>query len=302
MIRTELIPTNEYYHRILEAPSAAERERLYLELLVEPWKQMMQMAASRMPGWNGEDPLAGARAWSWLLPDQTGEMADLLEKLEAANAWSLGREALARAASRFTALEGKIPFDTVTGWLALADPARANPMERGYTGAVDWFQPRLIGQFWDANEDNLSRIQGLVAHEMHHLIRLRVFPWDLANTSVADYIVLEGTAEAFAASLFGEDKVGYFISEFDPEGFETARRIIGQGLEATGFDVIRGYIFGDELAERFGFTPAGGMPTYGGYTVGYRVVRAFLERSGRSIEEATFLPAQEIIQGSGFFE
>jgi hypothetical protein len=41
---------------------------------------------------------------------------------------------------------------------------------------------------------------------------------------------LEGTAEAFAASLFGEDMVGFFITEFDPQGFETASRLIGKGL------------------------------------------------------------------------
>jgi uncharacterized protein YjaZ len=189
----------------------------------------------------------------------------------------------------------------VTGWLVLADPARSNPLERGYTGATDWFEPRFIGQFWEPNEHNLPRLPGLVAHEMHHLIRLRAFPFDMQRTSVADYIVLEGTAESFAASLFGEQVVGSFITEFDAAEFETARKLIGQGLDATGFDVIRGYIFGDALAERSGFKALGGMPTYGGYAIGYQVVQAFLKRSGRSIEETTFLPAAEIVAGSGFF-
>ncbi len=66
--------------------------------------------------------------------------------------------------------------------------------------------------------------------------------------------------------------------------------------------MIRGYIFGDALAERGGFRPVGGMPTFGGYAVGYQVVRAFLKRSGLSIEEATFLPATEIVSASGFFD
>ncbi len=74
--------------------------------------------------------------------------------------------------------------------------------------------------------------------------------------------------------------VGYFITEFDEAQFETARRLIGSGLGATGFDVIRSYIFGDALAE-----PLGGMPTYGGYAIGYHVVQACLNRSGRSIEK-----------------
>jgi predicted Zn-dependent protease DUF2268 len=301
MIKTNWIPTNQYYHRILAAPDAAAREQLYLELLIEPWRPMMQMMRGA-PGAGGDDPLAGARAWAWLLPDQVDTIGDILEQMEAADAWRVGGEALAVAAARFAAFGDRIPFDQITDWLVLADPARSNPLERGYTGATDWLSPRFIGQFWEPNEDNLPRLPGLVAHEMHHLIRLRAFPWDLQRTSVADYIVLEGTAESFAASLFGEQAVGYFITEFEPAEFETARRLIGAGLRATGFDVIRSYIFGDALAQRSGYTPLGGMPTYGGYTIGYHVVQAFLKRSGRSIEEATFLPADEIVAGSGFFD
>ena len=112
---------------------------------------------------------------------------------------------------------------------------------------------------------------------------------------------LERTAESFAASLFGEQACGYFITEFDPAEFETARRLIGEGLDATGFDVIRSYIFGDALAQRSGFKPLGGMPTYGGYALGYHVVQAFLKRTGRSIEETAFLPAGEIVAGLGYF-
>jgi uncharacterized protein YjaZ len=300
MLKTSWIATDDYYHRLLAAPDAATRHQLYLDLFVEPWKPMMQMM-TRTLGSEQTDPLAGARAWAWLLPDQVDAIAAMLQKMEAAGAWSVGGEALTTAAARFAAFDNRIPFDTVTGWLVLADPARSNQLERGYTGATDWLSPRFVGQFWEPNQHNLPRLPGLVAHEMHHLIRLRAFPFDMQRTSVADYIVLEGTAESFAASLFGEHAVGYFITEFDDAEFETARRMIGKGLEATGFDVIRSYIFGDALAERSGYKPLGGMPTYGGYAIGYHVVQAFLKRSGRSIEEATFLPATEIVAGSGFF-
>ncbi len=300
MIETNWIPTNTYYRRILAAPDAATRHQLYLDLFVEPWQPMMQ-AMRRIFGSEQADPLDGARASAWLLPDQVDTIATILDKMESAGAWKIGGEALACAAARFAAFGDRIPFEEVTGWLVLADPAHSNPLERGYTGATDWLSPRFIGQFWEPNEHNLPRLPGLVAHEMHHLIRRSAFPWDMQRTSVADYIVLEGTAESFAASLFGEHAVGYFITEFDPTEFETARRLIGEGLHATGFDVIRSYIFGDALAERSGYKPLGGMPTYGGYAIGYHVVQAFLKRSGRSIEEATFLPAGDIVAGSGFF-
>jgi uncharacterized protein YjaZ len=297
-MKTNFEPTNEYYHRILEAPDASNRSQLYQELLVKPWKPMMDMMGRF--GADTSDPLGGPRAWGWLMPEQTEQMAAILSKLEAADAWNRGRQALAEAAARFDPYQERIPFDCITSWLALGDPARSNPYERGYSGATDWTRPWFIGQYWAPDEANLYRLPGLVAHEMHHLIRNRLFPWG-PQISVADYIVVEGTAEAFATALFGEDKLSQFISEFDPRELETARKLIGGALDATGFDVIRGYVFGDALAERSGFKAVGGMPTFGGYAVGYAVVQAFLECSGKSIEETTFLTAQEIVQGSGFF-
>ncbi|HYF61867.1 MAG TPA: DUF2268 domain-containing putative Zn-dependent protease [Herpetosiphonaceae bacterium] len=294
------IPTDEFYRRLLAEPDDAARRQLYLDLLVEPWRPMMQMMG-RQAGAAPPDPLDGARAWAWLLPDQTARIADLLGRMEAADAWGRGAAALALAAERFAPFAGRIPFDEVTGWLVLADPDRSNPLERGYTGATDWLSPRLIGQFWEPDAANLARLPGLLAHETHHLIRRAVVPWDMRTASVADYIVLEGTAESFAVALFGEIVLGAYVSEVGPADLEAARRLIGPGLGRTGFDAIRAYVFGDALAERGGFAPLGGMPTYGGYAVGYHVVQAFLARSGRSIEEATFLPAAEIVAGSGFF-
>lgn len=293
------IPTDEYYQRIVAAPDAEARQQLYLELFVQPWKAMMDMFAG-MRGGADDDPLAGARAWAWLLPEQPDEIARLLRTMQDADAWTNGRQALEQAAARFAPYADRMPLEAVTGWLVLGDAARLQAFERGYTGATDWMQPRLVGQFWEANDYTLPRLGALLAHEMHHLIRLRLFPWDPVNMSVADYIVLEGTAESFAAAAFGADKVGYYITDFDTEQFETARQVIGTGLERTGFNVIRGYIFGDALAAQWGFQPQG-VPTYGGYAVGYHVVQAFLRRSGLSIEEATFLPAREIVAGSGFF-
>lgn len=299
-MKIDWIPTDSIYRRLIAETDPAARRQFYLDQIVEPWRQMMNMMGGS-PFGVPEDELSGARAWGWLLPDQVAEIAALLEELDSADAWSIAHGALRLAATRFAPWDQHIPFDRIEGWLVLVDPSRSNSLERGYTGATDWFQPRLIGQVSEANEYVLSRLPGLVAHELHHLVRLRLFPWDMQRTTVADYVILEGMAEAFAASLFGEDKVGYYISEFNPAEMAAAMRLVGDGLEKTGFDLIRSYIFGDALAERSGFAPLGGMPAYGGYTIGYHVVRAFLERTGRNIEEATFLPANEIVQGSGFF-
>jgi len=294
-IQTTIVNTNTYYHEIITAPDADTRHRLYLEHFVQPWAQMLSMFAQG----GGDDELAGARAWNWLLPDDLTTVPESLRQLEDANAWEVASDALAKGAARFDDYADKMPLDTVTGWIALADPAKSDPVMRGYTGGVDFMQPRFIAQYDTPNDYNLSRLPGMVVHEMHHLIRLRLFPWDMSKTTIGDYIIHEGLAESFAAACFGENIVGYYVTDFDEGELQTARHLLRDGIEKTGFDILRAYIFGDYWAEKM-HLPAVGMPTYGGYAMGYRVVQAYLERTGSTVVEATFVPAGQIIKESGY--
>lgn len=131
---------------------------------------------------------------------------------------------------------------------------------------------------WRVGGDALAKLPGAVVHELHRLIRLRLFPWNMAATSVADYIIYEGMAESFATSLFSEEVVGYYVTDFDDDQLETARALVRDGLDETGFNIIRGY------------------------AIGYRVVQAYLQRTGTTVEEATFLTADEVIRQSSFFD
>ncbi len=299
-METVWAPTDDFYRQIIAAPDLAAKERLYREHFIQPWQPMMARIGPMFDA-DPSDDLAVARGWGWVLPEGLHSAPDALLALEAANAWQVGEQALALGAARFAPFAARLPFDKVSGWLVVADPARSNPIGRGYTGATDWTEPRFVVQYDTPNAYNLPRLPGAVVHELHHLVRMGVFPWDMRRTTVADYIILEGLAESFAAALFGEEVVGYYVTDFEEAELESARRVVQQGLARTGFNVIRGYIFGDPLAEQWGFEKIG-MPAYGGYAIGYRVVQAFLRRTGTSIEEATFLPSDTIVEESGFFD
>ena len=299
-MKTKWIATNEIYHQMIAEADLERRTALYRQQILQPWQPMMRMMGGMMKA-DPADEFAVARRWAWLLPEQLAETPDALRQLEAANAWQQGQEAIDAGAARFAPYAEPIGFDHVTGWLMIADSARSDPIGRGYTGSIDWTQPSFVVQYDTPNDYNLPRLSGAVVHEMHHLIRLRLFPWDMNKTSVADYIVLEGLAESFATSLFGEEVVGYYVTDFNEDELATAKRLIHEGLHKTGFGLIRSHIFGDSIAERYRL-PKIGMPDFGGYAIGYRVVQAYLQRTGKSIEEATFLPAQQIVQDSGFFE
>ena len=94
-MKSNWIPTNDYYGRLLAEPDAAKREQLYLDLFVQPWQQMMSMM--QPPGMDvgidAADPFAGAKIWGWLLPHQTDAITSLLRKMNAANAWEIGQAA-----------------------------------------------------------------------------------------------------------------------------------------------------------------------------------------------------------------
>lgn len=296
-MRVQWIPTLSYYREIINEKDAVRKDQLYRSRFIEPWQAMMQMMASQMPGGAG-DLMDVARMWAWPMPEQLDRAPEVLIDLENADAWRIGEEALHKACERMAGFA--LPFDSVEGWLMIGVPNPSNPFDHGYTGSIDWTAPRFLCQYSSVDQRSLRALPGAVAHEFNHLIRLRVFPWDMAKTSVADYIVLEGIAESFATSLFGDDVLGYYVTDIGDDDLKTAKNLIRDGLEKTGFNVIRSYIFGDSIAKAYGFEKIG-MPEYGGYAVGYHVVQAYLKRTGSSIEEATLTPASEIIARSGYF-
>ena len=297
MIRANWIDTRTIYERIIAAPTDDKRERIYAEELLQPWQQMMAMVAGPAAA---ADRWAGARNWHWLLPEQLQQRPALLDEMVAAAAWEIGAAAMESAVDRFSAYAGQIAIDTIEGWLVLADAARSDPANRGYTGGIDFRRPRFVVQYSEANAYTLPRLGGCIVHEMHHLIRSQVVPWIFPQATVAQYIVHEGLAESFAATLFGPEVVGYYVTEFAEAELDKARTLLADNLETTGFDLLRSFIFGDHWAQKLGL-PEVGMPAYGGYAIGYRVVQAYLQRTGTSIEAATFVPADQIIADSRYF-
>ncbi|MCB9431745.1 MAG: hypothetical protein H6668_07125 [Ardenticatenaceae bacterium] len=295
-MKANWIPTNEYYDEVMAAADANGRLQTYQERFIVPWQQMMQMV-----GVGGDDVLAGARAWAWLLPEQLTAVHPTLQALKIAQAWETGAAALAKGVAQFAPHSQQIGMDSVEGWLIAADPARADPINRGYTGAIDFMAPRLVVQYDTPTTTNLRQLPGAIVHELNHLVRLRLFPWNIMTTSVADYIIHEGLAESFAVSLFGEEALGYYVAECREADLAAAKSLVQAGLDKTGFNVIRSYIFGDTLAAKWGFEKTG-MPDFGGYAVGYHIVQAYLRQTGKTATDATFVAAQEIIAQSGFLE
>lgn len=294
-IQIHMHPTNQIYHLIMATPDPAERDRLLETELFAPFN--LTRLGQRF---GGLDAMALVKMLGFLLPDQLNEAPDALLKLEAAQAWERAEQSLNEGAARFAPHAERIGLAATAVGIYITDPAKASPVNKGYSGSGG--TPGEIFLTYDTpNDYNLSKVPGLAVHELHHNIRFSLFPWG-PHITLGDYMISEGLAESFATALYGDEMVGYFVSDITPDDLETARRLIAGNEHITDFNLMRGYIFGSWVAGQMGGIVDVGMPNFGGYAVGYHTVQAYLKRTGKTIEEATLLPAAEIIAESRYLQ
>lgn len=291
-----ILDTQAAYRRMLATPDAATREAIFREELVKPFEGLVQIMG-------GGDPLIMFRQWGMSLDqfseEQGQQMVHHLKTLAAADAWTKAAQALADGAAAFARYTSRVSVRDVVFGLMLCDMGNI-PQQRGYSGfgAIPGWIMTVYGV---PDEYNLYRIKACTAHELHHNILAQIFPVNMMTWTVGEYMIMEGLAESFAAELYGEDTIGFWVTDFDNSRLDMTKRIIYEGLDVTGFNRIRGYIFGDEMAEHGGFEKAG-VPAFAGYALGYHTVQAYLKRTRTSVAEATFVPAHTIIEESGFFK
>jgi uncharacterized protein YjaZ len=298
-MKFDVLDTERIYRRLLAEPEAAAREAIFLDELVAPFAGLVQM-------FGGGDGVAMFRPWG-MSPDQFGDgnrqqMSDILDKLAAAHAWERAAQALDKGWAAFAPFADRIPLERITFALCVADMSNA-PWTRGYTGFGGI--PGWIMTVYGMPDDyNLARVEAATVHELHHNLggaAGAVFGRSMNDVTVGEYMIGEGLAESFSAELYGEELTGPWVTEFDDSNLEQTKAIFRDALDVSGFDRVRGYIFGDLVAGPMGL-PKTGVPPLAGYALGYRVVQQYLRRTGKSVPEATFVPAREIIAESGFFE
>lgn len=290
-----IIDTESIYRRLLTAPHAAAREAIFRAEIIAPFKPLTAI-------FGGGDELVMFNQWG-MSPEQFAsgsrdKTQTLIDTLAAHDAWAQAAQALEDGRRAFVQYESQTALDNIIFALMAVDMPGATS-ERGYSG-FGGFPGYIMTAYGDANDYTLPRIKAATVHELHHNIRFTLFPFNMMTTTLADYIIAEGLAESFAAELYGEGVVEFFVNEFDESRLDETRHKIRDALDVTGFNVLRAYIFGDSIAAQYGLQPAG-VPDYAGYAIGYRIVQAYLQRTGKTIAGTTMLPSMEIIRASGYF-
>jgi uncharacterized protein YjaZ len=277
--------TLSLYKQMLNLPED-QRNEFFTNKLMKPFDPMFEiMHMPKTPEAIASIPLSG----------RDSDIKQMLEKLEKANVWANAKRTMETAVVCFEKAGVPVPEKVVVG-IFLGNPEFL-AMSEGYTGVGSI--PGYVQIIIAPNEKNLPKLDSCIAHEFHHNVLFHNAKWNFMNVSVGKYLAVEGLAESFAASLFGEEFVGPWVTGVQGEALEISRRIISKALDVKGFMEVRKYIFGkhpmvpeaDDL----------GIPYCGGYAVGYHAVQAYLKKTGVSVEKATIIDGDEIMKSSGYF-
>lgn len=263
---------------------------------LRPWWEPMKDTP-----WNpfkpeSDDPLGYAMMLQIAPLDMDPATANAyLDRFDEARSLDACADAIVKAFDMLKPSTHGITLPAIRYMLALARPSILNERDNnaGYTGIGG--NPGQIMMLALPSDYNLPRLAAMAAHEVHHNVRLSHEPWDPATITVGQYIVLEGLAETFAAELYGENSLGPWTLMHDEETLDTHRSTFRDALEQVGDP--RPYMFGDWAAEEFHYEKKG-LPDYIGYGMGYRVVKSYLETTGLTATETTYMPWREIVAGS----
>jgi len=284
--------TYSLYKEMLNLPDE-ERLGFFSNKLMGPFLELFEkMNMPTNPDAIGSFPIVG----------HDTEMNLMLDKLKNADAWNKAYDTIETCVQRFQRANVPIPEKLVVG-IFPGDPAVLVSKE-GYTGFGGF--PGYIQIVIVPNEYNLKHglqhLKAALAHEFHHNILFYNAKWNfVSEISVARYIALEGLAESFTVSLYGEEYAGSWALDLKGKDLEKSRQLIGNSLYVRGFHEVRKYVFGDQMESFDGSEPSG-IPAFAGYAVGYHAVQAFLKKTGITVEEATLIDGETLIKESGYFE
>ncbi len=224
---------------------------------------------------------------------------DKVHLLKETRIFEEAQDVILKGVKMFSELKYNIPFENLTLTILLGDSENNTLMaSEGYSGFGGI--PGYILLIVVPNEFNKNRLKSALAHEFNHNVRFTYEPFNHGDVSVGDYLVIEGLAEVFAEELYGIEYHGPWVQDYDEEEMAYTTEVMKDGLHVKGFDQVAAYMYGDEVAKNQGFQPVG-LSRNAGYTIGYHLVKAYLNNTGATIAEATLTSTEEIITNSKFF-
>ncbi|MCC0633154.1 DUF2268 domain-containing protein [Clostridioides sp. ZZV15-6388] len=290
------VRSDKIYKKIINAP-INKKEDIYRYELMKPfefkWKCINVPITAKQEG--GYDVIMASDMMGFLSPRDINEnQINSINILSNDKLWNRCKETIENSLKSFIKEGYKLNTEEYKFSILLANPESPYTiLSDGYFG--DGGIPGYIFLSIVPNEYTINRLPVALAHECNHNIRFQFIKWS-NDITLEEMMINEGLAENFATWMFGDDMVGPWVSKTDLETLNTyIKPIIKSGLKETGFQNIISYLYGDDIAKMQGYFPVG-LPYCAGYACGYYMIKYYLEKTNKSIVEATLLSYSEIIE------
>ena len=290
------IRSDEIYRKMMTV-SKEEKENIYRYELMKPfefkWNCIGISLKSETEG--GYDVVSAAGMGGAYAPSQIiNERLLEIEQISNNSFWNACEDSIRNTLEGFEEHGITLPTLDYVFTVILNDPQ--NPMSAmtgDYCGDVG-IPGYIIGTIIP-NEKSLQMLPVALAHEANHNVRWQFMQWNPSIT-LADMIVSEGLAENFAASMFGEDKIGKWVTQTSLETLEAIiKPMVKENLTEADFNKLSSFLYGDKIMSIRGSAPVG-MPYCGGYACGYALIQHYLKKTGKSIYEATITTTADILK------
>lgn len=300
-MKVSAIRSDGVYSKIMRAPLDKKNDIYRSELMMpfeRKWAYYNIPMKAKTP--NGYDVIMASAMLGHIAPAKIDETQEQNIRLISDDTlWEKCALAIRKSLNCFLEQGIVLPVQEYLFTILLANPE--NPymiLNEGYCG--DGGIPGYIFSWLIPNEYTLEHLPAALAHETNHNIRFQFIEWE-NNITLGDMIISEGLAEVFATSLYGEDKAGPWVTKIDRATLnECIKPIIRNGLHVQGLENLNAYLYGDEMAKLQNY-PQAGLPYCAGYACGYHLVKHYLKKTGKSVIEATLLPAKEILEAAEDF-
>jgi uncharacterized protein YjaZ len=284
------------YNKIADAP-AEKKDDIFRYEMMKPFEQKWAYYSIplKAPQKNGYDVVMACEMLGFLHPQNvTAETKSSIALLSDADLWHSCEESVAKSLFCFAKCGIELPVEEYLYTILLANPESPYiALSDGYSG--DGGIPGYIFASLTPNTYTMKRLPVALAHECNHNVRFQFIQWR-NDITLGEMMVSEGLAECFAVHLFGEEYAGPWVTKTDDETLrEYVIPLIKDVLDVQGLENLTPYLYGDEIAKAQGYFEVG-MPYCAGYACGYHMIKHFLRKTGKSIVEATILPAKEIMQ------
>ena len=290
------IRSDAIYRKMKDA-APAEKENIYRDELMKPFE--FKWACVGIPlkaeTEGGCDVVSAAAMSGYYAPAQiTQERSAEIDQISKEMFWADCENSIRNTLSGFERHGIQLPKQEYVFTVVLSDPHSPMTVMAGDYCGDGGIPGYIIGSIVP-NARSLFLLPVALAHETNHNVRWQFMQWS-SRITLADMIVSEGLAETFAATMFGEKKVGKWVRETTQEVLrQTVKPLIRANLMTSDFQTLSSCLYGDEIMALRGGQPIG-MPYCGGYACGYALIGHYLKKTGASIYEATITPTVEILK------